>query len=1118
MSTKRIIISLGFILMSVILSVAIVSPHAQANEAGLPEIKVAMSDDQSILIQRILYEGLLRTGHQMIPQVTGMRTSIVDVNYGDAAVLPLQTDGWDLRYENLIKVPVVINHVEFAAYALNTESFDFSGWSDMSGLRLGYRLQNQYIADNIFRAEPAKLVEVNTLEELWTSLLSGEVDAVVLPCAERFEHRFPVGVKRVGVVERQPCYTYINSNYAYLVPLLEQAYLEMIEDGTIVRIKNSINVSREKQHILHLHSYNEQLEWEHDQIESIRGYIATDKALTYRSIHLNSNERHSQASFSTIISDLIRTDYVFTYPDLIIASGNEALEFVLGNYYMLFPQVPVLFFGVHGLDTSTLYGLESYVTGVPEKVSFYETASDMLRLFPKTSRIFILNDHVVSRSTAIRGEIEKDIELRDLPVEVVFSENKPFVDILEDIRGFGPDTLVMIGSYLSGVSGSFYSESDIQQMVAEASDMPVFCLTVSYLGHGSLGGLLTGADKHTRMAASMASGLLRGTPPISIPIFFGTEYLNQWMFDHEAARTNNISISSLQADHLIVNRSLPVWESNPAEFRLMMVVAALLLLIIFGLIVFLRMLSKKQVAAEAASVAKSAFLANMSHEIRTPMNAIIGMTTIGHSATDISRKDYSFNKIEDASKHLLGLINDILDMSKIESGKFELSPNEFNFENMLRKIVGVIIFRIDEKNQKIDVQIDHDIPKTLIGDDQRLAQVITNLLGNAIKFTPENGSINLGARFIEEKNGMCAIQFSVRDTGIGISPEQQANLFVSFQQAESDITRKYGGTGLGLAISKSIVKMMGGDIWVESELGEGSEFKFTVNLKRGEDKKGQILDPGKNIKNVRILVVDDDEHVLLYFREMMREMKINCDVADSGESALEAVEKNGQYDIYFVDWKLPGIDGVELARRLKVRQETPEKSVVIMISAAQWTVIEKEAKKAGIDKFISKPLFMSSIMDSINECVGVDPEQAEDMSDDDIGIFRDHRILLAEDVEINRDIVLALLEPTCLEIECAVNGKEAVRMFTESPDRYEMIFMDLHMPEMDGLEATRRIRALDIPEAGAIPIIAMTANVFKEDIERCIKAGMNGHIGKPLDIDDVIKMLKQHLPGIKGEG
>jgi len=528
------------------------------------------------------------------------------------------------------------------------------------------------------------------------------------------------------------------------------------------------------------------------------------------------------------------------------------------------------------------------------------------------------------------------------------------------------------------------------------------------------------------------------------------------------------------------------------------------------LIVILISVDEAKNKSDIESRHKSAFLANMSHEIRTPMNAIIGMTTIGKSAEDFIRKDYCFSKIEDASNHLLGVINDILDMSKIEANKFELSETEFDLEKTLRRVVNVVNFRIDEKHQKFSVHIDSSIPRVLIGDDQRIAQVITNLLGNAVKFTPEYGDITLAVRLAGKGNDICTLQVSVSDTGIGISPEQKAKLFKSFEQAESSTTRKYGGTGLGLAISKSIVELMGGSIWVESEIGKGSTFFFTIQLKRTNNEIHRLLSDDVNLKNVRIMTVDDDKDVLTYFNDIAQSFELMCDTAISGEEALKLIDQKGGYNIYFIDWKMPVMDGIQLVR--EIRSRVKKNAIVIMISAAEWSAVATEAKEAGVDKFLSKPLFPSTIAEMINECLGVDKQQEEKSKAADIaGIFTGKSILLAEDVEINREIVLTLLEPTKLEIDCAENGLEAVKMFTEAPNKYDMIFMDIQMPEMDGYDATKRIRELNIPEAKTIPIIAMTANVFKEDIERCLAAGMDNHVGKPLDFDEVLSKLRLYL-------
>jgi len=375
-----------------------------------------------------------------------------------------------------------------------------------------------------------------------------------------------------------------------------------------------------------------------------------------------------------------------------------------------------------------------------------------------------------------------------------------------------------------------------------------------------------------------------------------------------------------------------------------------------------------------AAEAKGTFLSTMSHEIRTPMNAIIGMTNIGLAATDIERKHDALEKIDDASLHLLGIINDILDMAKIEAGKLELSVQDFKFEAMLQRVVSVISIRVAEKKQNFTLNVDDNIPPVLVGDDQRLAQVIANLMGNAIKFTPDGGSIRLDAKLLGEEDGVCTIQIDVVDTGIGISPEQQTNLFKAFQQAEATTSRRFGGTGLGLAISKNIIEMMDGCIGVKSELGKGSTFSFAVRMKRGD----------------------------------------------------------------------------------------------------------------------------------------ADSRAEEDVADNKVD-FSGFHLLLAEDVEINREIVLTLLEPTNLEIDIAVNGVEAVQLFCNSPGKYDMIFMDVQMPEMDGYEATRQIRLCDALNAKSVPIIALTANVFREEVAKCMEAGMNGHIGKPLDFSEVMRVLNMYL-------
>jgi len=507
-------------------------------------------------------------------------------------------------------------------------------------------------------------------------------------------------------------------------------------------------------------------------------------------------------------------------------------------------------------------------------------------------------------------------------------------------------------------------------------------------------------------------------------------------------------------------------------------------------------------AAEVVSKAKTEFLSRMSHEIRTPMNAIIGMTSIAQESDDPERKEYCLDKISSASNHLLGVINDILDMSKIEANKFEISTAEFDFEKMLMNITNMVGFRMEEKDHVFEVNYDPAIPPYIISDEQRISQVVVNLLSNAVKFTPERGTISLDIRRTAVDNKEMTLKFTVSDTGIGISPEQQSKLFGSFEQADGSISRRFGGTGLGLAISKRIVELMGGHIGIESEIDIGTRVIFDIVVSEGSPKELTSISKKIDRESLRILVVDDSSATREYFLHLMARLGISCDVAKSGAEALEMLEiatDNGKpYNFFFIDWIMPELDGIKLVTILKERMHT--EAVIIMISAAHWSKIESEATVVGIDGFVPKPLFPSALVDCINGRLGTITDEDRKMSADKNHFdFSGYNLLLVEDVEINREIVMALLEDTGIKIDVAENGVEAVEMFSADSDKYNLVFMDVHMPIMDGYEATQKIRACTHAAANQIPIIAMTANAFKEDIDRCKASGMNDHVSKPID-------------------
>jgi len=545
--------------------------------------------------------------------------------------------------------------------------------------------------------------------------------------------------------------------------------------------------------------------------------------------------------------------------------------------------------------------------------------------------------------------------------------------------------------------------------------------------------------------------------------------------------------------------------SSRITFLNISMVVTLLLLATGGFLTFTA--NRKQSAAlrdalgqaEKASRAKSDFLANMSHEMRTPLNAVIGMTAIATKTNDMARKEYCLSKVEEASKHLLGVINDILDYSKIEADKFELSSNVYNFEEMLKKTCDVISFKTAEKNHLFHVHIDLDIPRLIVGDEQHTAQVAANLLSNAVKFTPDNGEIFLSAGLGESKENKPEIIITVRDTGIGITDEQKSRLFRSFEQADNTITKKFGGTGLGLAISKRIIEKMGGEITLESVLGEGTTFIVTVPFQNAD----VLSEPPEknNFETIRVLVWDDDPFVRRYMSEILTRFNVSHTVAETG------VLPGDPFDFCFLGCSPPYKNLNELANVIDRECKT-----VLMIPALDWDLVETDTKKTDIRHYMPKPVFPSDVLKTLNNLsIARDDNDNLKASENLVGLYPGRRVLLVDDVDINREIVLSLLEPTQLEIDCAENGYIAVQMYKENPDAYDIIFMDVQMPEMDGYQATKQIRAMDLPRAKKIPIIAMTANVFREDVERALASGMDAHIGKPVDFDEVIKKINEFL-------
>ena len=999
---------LALVIALIIPITASISAAAQNDthaETGAPakagQLLIATTDNGTLSVDKLLYIALNRINYHVDFTCPIIIEGYNMANAGTCDGVIAGKPDLELEYENLVRVPVPLETINVYVLAPYGSPLKIDNWDELAGMSVGILENRTYILNQL--PENVRIVTKTTNRAVFDGLANGEYNVAVL--IERSHETLGEGsgITRVGKVDELAEYLYLNKAHGALAPELENTLKAMAGDGSYDSIlwDNPLPEISAVSTVIHILS--NKIEYRQEMLvrEALSERFDNDASIEFKTYNLDIGHYPREQYKLTYMANLLRADCVSKNIAAIIVSGEQALSFLLDYYYLYFRNVPVLFY-----DISENYAemtINEPFTGIVESIDAHETVEVALSLFPETSDIFVVNDHT-PEGNRFRSEIEKQLERFEGSVKIEYNEDTDCASLMNEINGLSKNSLVLVGSYFSDVDGRTFTLSEIELLLERNCDVPIFSLYCDELAYNSVGCYISNHKEYGNTIADMLQSLLSGLPLSDIPVLTDTSSYNRWIFDMNMLDRFNINVKALPAGAVILNRSPSLWESN-REFAiamLVLVVALALIALFASRAVIIRsrwladqseMRQKLEIAldkTQEANDAKSKFIANISHEIRSPLNAVVGLSSLTLESDNLDNDvETNLDKIYDSGMTILSIVNDILDISKMEAGKFELICYEYDTPSLINDVIAQNILLIGEKPIKFILNIDEDLPSRLYGDELRVKQIFNNLLSNAFKYTRE-GIVRLSVKCYREGSDFWLI-IQTQDTGIGIKEEDLSKILTDYVQVNMDANRSNVGTGLGLAITNTLVEMMDGSIDITSEYGKGSTFtaKFkqtpvsdaTIDTSVLSNIKNQNYYKNKRRQNIskpriqlpyaRVLIVDDVITNIEVLKGLLKPYHMQLDSATNGQHAIDLI-RNGTmiYNAIFMDHMMPDIDGMEATRRIRdIGTEYAKNIPIIAFTANAIVGNEQMFLDAGFHDFISKPVDINRLDIIVNRWV-----------------------------------------------------------------------------------------------------------------------------------------------------